>query len=416
MSKQSTKRLKVLLCCYACDPHAGSEPGGGWNFLKCVSQYHDVHVLVEEGKFKSPLLEYSKQHPEQVQNITFHFIYRKRARLLRKIWPPSYYTFYKQWQKKAYQYALELDKKEHFDIVHQVNMAGYRVPGYLWKLGKPFVWGPICGFTTTPWNLLLGAGLHRILYFGMRNIINFFQKRWGYAARIASQKAHAIFISDPSAVNEIKRLWNVESLVMREVGTHKTHHSLTPTKHNPNSPLKICWIGLMIPRKAVDLILRAIPYCQQAVQLELIGDGEMKYKWERLAQRLGIMDRVIFHGKIPFDQVSAKLQKCHVFCITSIHEGGTPTVVMEAMENGLPIVALNHCGYATAIDDSCGIRVPLGSKKHIAQHLAKAFDHLATHEEHRYNLGLNAIQHSKSFLWNNKAMLINEVYQKLINN
>ena len=42
-----TKRLKLLLCCYACDPGSGSEPGMGWNFAKSISAHHEAHVIVE---------------------------------------------------------------------------------------------------------------------------------------------------------------------------------------------------------------------------------------------------------------------------------------------------------------------------------------------------------------------------------
>ena len=34
--------------------------------------------------------------------------------------------------------GLKLDKKENFDIVHQLNMVGYREPGYLWKIDFQF--------------------------------------------------------------------------------------------------------------------------------------------------------------------------------------------------------------------------------------------------------------------------------------
>lgn len=408
------RRLKVLLCCYACDPYAGSEPGGGWNFLNCVAQYHNVHVLVEEGKFKSRLLAYAESHPEKVKNITFHFIYRERARRLRKIWPPSYYVLYNRWLKKAYRYAKELDARENFDIVHQVNMAGYRVPGYLWKLNKPFIWGPICGFTTTPWRLLFGMGLHSFIYFGMRNIINCLQKRFGYAARIVSRKANAILVSDPRAVDEIKELWGVDSIVMREVGTSEPTCDITPTRHYPGTPLRICWVGRHIPCKAVDLILRAIPSCRESVVLEIIGDGAMEKKWKTLAQKLGINNQVNFHGRVPLPQVSELMRKCHVFCMPSIHEGGTPTVIMEAMQNGLPVVALNHCGYSTAIDDTCGLKIPISSRKIISEEMAKAFDFLATHEKVRYSMGINAIEHSKVFNWQKKAENLCKIYQEIL--
>ena len=83
----------------------------GWNFASNIARFHDVHVLVEEGEFKEKLTTFAEQHPEAVRNITFHFIRRYHHDTLRKIWPPSYYWFYRAWHKRAYEYALELDKK-----------------------------------------------------------------------------------------------------------------------------------------------------------------------------------------------------------------------------------------------------------------------------------------------------------------
>ena len=171
------KRLKVLVGSYACDPGYGSEPGMGWNFVSNIARFHEVHAIVEEGEFKETLTRFAAEHPEAVEHITFHFVPRTHHNLLRKIWPPSYYWFYRAWHKRAYKLAKELDKKEDFDIVHQVTISGFRCPGYLWKLGKPFVWGPLGGFTDTPWCLLRSLGIGGAIHFAVRNVVNGIQKR-----------------------------------------------------------------------------------------------------------------------------------------------------------------------------------------------------------------------------------------------
>lgn len=124
-----TKRLKVLLCCYACDPGYGSEPGMGWNFTRSISVHHDVHVIVET-KFKQSLEKYATDHPDECRNIIFHFVPRTRLKLLRKIIPLSYYLTYRNWMKKAYGLALELDKIHDFDLTHMITLSGYREPGF----------------------------------------------------------------------------------------------------------------------------------------------------------------------------------------------------------------------------------------------------------------------------------------------
>ena len=97
-------------------------------------------------------------------------------------------------------------------------------------------------------------------------------------------------------------------------------------------------------------------------------------------------------------------------CITSIHEGGTSTVTLEALQNGLPIVALNHCGYATIIDETCGIKLPVQSQKKISAQLAAVLDQLAEDEERRMSLARGAIERGKIFTWDAKMQVLNRVY------
>ena len=51
------KKLKILVSCYACSPYKGSEPGMGWNFIKGLSEFHELHVIVEELKWKSDIIK-----------------------------------------------------------------------------------------------------------------------------------------------------------------------------------------------------------------------------------------------------------------------------------------------------------------------------------------------------------------------
>ncbi len=95
------KSLKILVSAYACAPNQGSEPGMGWNFVTGLSRYHQVHVITEQEKFGLPIEIYLSENQGITENLKFYFILKKRNRLLRKIWPPSYYWYYRRWQKQA---------------------------------------------------------------------------------------------------------------------------------------------------------------------------------------------------------------------------------------------------------------------------------------------------------------------------
>src|SRR5690606_33474414 len=133
------------LCAYACSPYKGSEPGVGWGFVRALARRHDLSVIVEEEKFRADIERYLADDPEFARNVRFHFIAKRRNRLLRKFWPPSYYWYYRRWHRDALELARRLHGAVRFDLAHQLTMVGFREPGYLWQLGIPFVWGPVGG-------------------------------------------------------------------------------------------------------------------------------------------------------------------------------------------------------------------------------------------------------------------------------
>ena len=46
-----SKKLKVLLSAYACEPNKGSEPGVGWNWLIEIAKLnHKVTVITRSNK------------------------------------------------------------------------------------------------------------------------------------------------------------------------------------------------------------------------------------------------------------------------------------------------------------------------------------------------------------------------------
>ena len=408
-----SKKLKILLGCYTCAPNRGSEPGVGWNFACRIAKFHTVHAIVEAG-FKECINKYSQEHPDVVQNITFHFIPNTFFPTLRKIYPPSYYHFYRKWQKKAYEYAAELDKKENFDLVHQITLAGYREPGYLWKLGKPYVIGPLGGFTQTNWKLLGGLSLHGILFFSARNILNSLQKRFGFAAKHLSKHADVIIVSDNEAAADVKKHWHRAPLLMQEVGTQLIT-SAVPTARRDGEPLKVCWVGLLQPLKALNFVLHAIARCQHPVELNVVGSGEMEQKWKNLSQQLGITDKVIFHGSVPHQKVNQVMQSCHVLCVSSIKEGGTGTVVLEAMQNGLPIVCLDHCGFASVVNERIGIKIPITNRKQISKDFATALDTLYENEELRFQMSRQILEEQKLYSWDTKIKQLCLIYDRLLN-
>ena len=76
-------------------------------------------------------------------------------------------------------------ENKHFDLIHFVGPIGYREPGYLWKLGIPYLWGPIGGSNKTNVILQKHTSLLAQFKFRLRNVMNEIQLRKNKRLKLA---------------------------------------------------------------------------------------------------------------------------------------------------------------------------------------------------------------------------------------
>lgn len=107
------------------------------------------------------------------------------------------------------------------------------------------------------------------------------------------------------------------------------------------------------------------------------------------------------------------MRDSHVFAITSLKDL-TSTVAVEAVSLGLPVVCLDHCGFADLVTDECGIKIHLGSIRHISSDIADALRTLYRDEALRQRLAQVAIRRSRDYSWQAKMETINEMYRMTI--
>ena len=401
--------MKILLNCYACSPYKGSEPGMGWNFVRCLSKKHELHIITES-KFQPDLEKYFSEHPEERNAYHFYFIRKERHKKLRKIWPPSYYWYYRKWQRKALQLAMELDEKENFDLIHQLNMIGYREPGYLWKIDKPVVWGPIGGFNITPWRFLPSMGLKGMVFYGFRNLINMWQMRYSHRIREASRQCSYIISATQDSYDVVTKLWKRESIIIPEVGLMNADENLSVATRE--GKLRICWSGQHTPGKSLNLLLKALTKCESknSIELHVLGQGEQTEKWKALAEKLQLSD-ITWHGWVERAESVKVMKNCHLFVITSMADA-TSSVLLEAMSIGLPVIAPDLFGFSNVITSECGIKIATESKDAFIEGLADVIESIVKDEPWRTWLAEGAQARARQFTWDDKAKKISDIYKK----
>jgi len=101
-------------------------------------------------------------------------------------------------------------------------------------------------------------------------------------------------------------------------------------------------VGLLDPRKAHDLIIKALPSLLD-VDLLIAGTGPEKKNLEQLAQELGVADRVTLLGPVPQTELKTYYNAADALVLASSREGWA-NVLLEAMACGTPVVASNVWG------------------------------------------------------------------------
>ena len=122
-----------------------------------------------------------------------------------------------------------------------------------------------------------------------------------------------------------------------------------------SSTARFVFLGRLVDLKAVDVVIRALKAVPLA-ELEIIGDGPMRDVWQKLADELGVKERVHFTGWLPQEQCAARLQTALALVLPSIIECGG-AVVLESMAMGKPVIAARWGGPSDYLDESCGILV-----------------------------------------------------------
>jgi L-malate glycosyltransferase len=128
--------------------------------------------------------------------------------------------------------------------------------------------------------------------------------------------------------------------------------------------------------KGVDYLLEALAILapsDEALRLDVAGDGPLRPAYEAQADRLGLADRVTFHGFRSKADLAELMRRSDLFVLASRFENN-PCVILEAMASGLPVVATRVGGLPELVDGRNGILAEPRNPQSIAERIADALD------------------------------------------
>lgn len=408
--------LNVLINAYAVSPNWGSEPGVGWNWIINIAKNCNVFVITES-EWESEIREAMKELP---QKDNMHFYFNPVTQEVRDMcWHQgnwSFYTHYREWQKKSLAIAKEIIAHNKIDVIHQLNMIGFREPGYLWSIKDiPYIWGPVGNMAHLPLGFMKGSSKTTTFKMAIKNIVSYIQARSGRVSKAVRRADKLITVLDSSADIIKKHYGRTDVIVMPETGltvTERVQHKIDSYR-----PIRLLWVGRFIPTKKLDIALEVLSRLENRDKFELHiigwGEAEEENRYKRYAKSLGVFDNCRWYGKTPHEEVQRIMKGSDIFLFTSVLEG-TPHVILEAVSNNLPVICFDMCGQGAIVNESIGWKFNVRNLKKASAEIVDCLDHL---ERNRYEIiekSDNCEKRKPELSWESKIAQIVDIYNSMV--
>ncbi len=176
--------------------------------------------------------------------------------------------------------------------------------------------------------------------------------------------------------------------------------------HIKDDEKMILFIGLMLKRKGIDIILKTLNKLkEEKFKMIFVGGGPEKKEFENLAQKLGLGEKVIFTGVRK--DVKDLCRTADIFFLPSRGEG-LPGVVMEAMSCSLPLLSSKiPCTTDLVKDTENGYLCEIEDIDCYSQKLKE----LLQIKELREKMGLKSKELIKNFSWDKSIKRFEEIYK-----
>jgi alpha-1,3-rhamnosyl/mannosyltransferase len=149
--------------------------------------------------------------------------------------------------------------------------------------------------------------------------------------------------------------------------------------------------AITYPHKRHDVVVRATAQVPDALLVLTGGAGPEELAVARLVDELGLADRVVRTGRVPFERLDA-LYRGAVACVFPSHYEGVGIPVLEAMARGCPVIAADATALPHVVGDA-GDLVAAGD----VDAWAAAMQRMITDRSHRE--GLIAAGHHRVRRW-----------------
>jgi len=167
--------------------------------------------------------------------------------------------------------------------------------------------------------------------------------------------------------------------------------------------------------KGINVLLRAIAskdLSSLPLRLIIVGDGDLRKGYEKLAKNLGISNKIIFAGRISDKDLPQYYNLCDIFVLPSISRSEAFGLVsLEAMACAKPIIVSDLPGPNSLVEGN-GLMVRVNDVEDLAQKIKKLVKNQKLSADFGQQ-GLRLVQ--KKYNWPKIVKDIEKIYYDAIN-
>ena len=322
---------------------------------------------------------------------------------------PAYIAFeHRAWRRFGYDLA-----HGRFDLIHRLTPVSPTLGSPLASLSKvPMVLGPLNG--GLPWPREF-PGMARqenewlVPFRHFHRTLPYYRSTYRALAAVISGSEHT--------ATEVPDWFCGLREYLPENGIDQARFPLPFQWTPPQELFRFITIGRLVPYKGIDLVLEAMGRSSRLADCEfhILGDGPMRSALETQAVRLGLAQRVHFHGWVDHRELFRELRKAQAFVFPSLREFGG-AVVLEAMSQALPCIIVDYGGPGEHVTEETGFALPMADRSTLVANLIHAMESLVADNELCARLGkAGARRVADLYTWSAKAESLVGIYRRILN-
>ena len=274
---------------------------------------------------------------EEINNIKIHYLSPSR---------PERYSH--SWNRACRLKISEIHSATPIDIIHSQSMGARGVLGWAKKQKIPVVstWH---GTSLTEISTFFSSARKSPRYWHWFLLMPAILMRQYLSMDLPTRRASAaITLVSPTLVDNM-RLFAKEKVCVIANGIHIPENP--PLRKNRDTLHLLC-LGRIEKEKGMHHAVKAMEeFNDGTLKLDIVGTGPYLDELKKLIAKLKLEENVLCHGRVEDNELSKMFAAADIYLMPTTRQEGLPLTILEAMANGLPVIASDIGGIPQVIED-----------------------------------------------------------------